>query len=405
MKRVVAIPGVGVGREVLEAALPLLQSLAPDVEFTSAELRVVPDARARIEEALRRRLEEQCSNGRIPAELGERLLRGPAAQPLGPAPLFGEVKRELYKGSFPESARRKLWDCFPVNLSAQARLAVASADACLLGATGPGTGAFLFWLRQGLELYANVRPVFSLNNGPAAQPSGSADFVVVRENTEGFYSLIESWEQPGRMATALRVVTRAACERVCRRAVLEARRMAARGRAGKVTVAHKANVLNLTCGLFRDVCLEILRTEGVPHEEMHVDACALEIVRDPGRFDVIVTTNLFGDILSDVGAHHMGGLGAAPSGNYGARSALFEPVHGSAPDIAGKAIANPVAAFLSGAMLLEHLGRPADGERLRRAVIACVRRGRTTPDLGGGLTTRQAAEAIAEAVVPEAAHA
>jgi isocitrate/isopropylmalate dehydrogenase len=153
-------------------------------------------------------------------------------------------------------------------------------------------------------------------------------------------------------------------------------------------------VLRATCGLFRRVALETLAAEGVPADERHVDACALELAREPRRFDVILTSNLFGDVLSDLAAMHMGGLGAAPSGSYGEGFALFEPVHGSAPELAGRGAANPLAAFLSGAMLLEHLGFGAGGDALRRAARACAAEGFTTPDLGGTRRTGEVARRV-----------
>ena len=165
-----------------------------------------------------------------------------------------------------------------------------------------------------------------------------------------------------------------------------------------MTIVHKANVLKVTDGLFRESCLDVARSyPDVEFDEMLVDATAMWLVRDPGRFDVIVTTNLFGDILSDLAAGLVGGLGVAPSGNVGAaRVAVFEPVHGSAPDIAGRGAANPIGAMISGAMLLDHVGEPAAATALRRAVQATVRGGLTTPDLGGMATTSQVTAAVCD---------
>jgi homoisocitrate dehydrogenase len=168
-----------------------------------------------------------------------------------------------------------------------------------------------------------------------------------------------------------------------------------------VTVVHKANVLKLTDGLFRQACLTVA-TEfpDVAVKEMLVDAAAMWLVKDPNRFDVIVTTNLFGDILSDEASGLVGGLGVAPSANVGAgRVAVCEPVHGSAPDIAGKGIANPVGAILSAAMLFDHWGEAAHGDRVRRVVAETVAAGIITPDLGGRATTTQVTEAILDRLV------
>ena len=165
-----------------------------------------------------------------------------------------------------------------------------------------------------------------------------------------------------------------------------------------VTIVHKANVLKLTDGLFREACLDVAKEyPDVTVKELLVDAAAMWLVKDPARFDVIVTTNLFGDILSDLAAGLVGGLGVAPSANIGAgRVAVFEPVHGSAPDIAGQGIANPVGAILSAAMLLEHIGRPEAAKQVRQAVAATLADGIMTPDLSGTATTELVTNAIIE---------
>ncbi len=162
-----------------------------------------------------------------------------------------------------------------------------------------------------------------------------------------------------------------------------------------VTIVHKANVLKLTDGLFREQCLKV--AAGFPEievKEMLVDAMAMRLVRDPENFDVIVTTNLFGDILSDEASALVGGLGVAPSANIGERLAVFEPVHGSAPDIAGQGIANPVGAILSAAMLLDHIGHSGAADRVRSAVNATLAEGVLPRDLGGGATTRDVIKAV-----------
>jgi isocitrate/isopropylmalate dehydrogenase len=160
-------------------------------------------------------------------------------------------------------------------------------------------------------------------------------------------------------------------------------------------VVHKANVLRATCGLFRSVALEV--AGGFPEielREMLVDTCAMELVRAPEQFEIIVTTNLFGDILSDEACMFAGGLGVAASANIGAEAAVFEPVHGSAPDLAGSGRANPIATLLAAAMMLDHLGETRSGELLRRAVEECISAGQVTPDLGGSLSTQAATQAV-----------
>jgi homoisocitrate dehydrogenase len=274
---------------------------------------------------------------------------------------------------------------------------VAAADGTLFGATqSPSTVVAgyrspILALRKQFDLYANLRPAGQLI--PGGRP---VDLLIVRENTEGLYSGRE--HRDGDTAIAERVITRRASERIARVAFEEARRRITQdeSRSTHVTIVHKANVLKLTDGLFRESCLAVAQDYGdVKVDEMLVDAAAMWLVKDPTRFDVIVTTNLFGDILSDEAAGLVGGLGVAPSANLGAgRVAVFEPVHGSAPDIAGQGIANPVGAILSAAMLLDHLGEPAGAERVRRAVTATIAAGITTPDLGGRGTTAQVTEAI-----------
>jgi len=306
------------------------------------------------------------------------------------------------------------WDCFlkwGTSLPEATLRAVSSADATLFGATqSPSTrvegySSPILALRRQLDLFANLRPVSALlaaRPGLAAERAEGArpvDLLIVRENTEGLYSGRERID--GDTAIAERVITRRASERIARAAFEQARKRASPtfgrpARRAKVTIVHKANVLKLSDGLFREACLGI--AAGYPDvevEEMLVDTTAMRLVKDPVRFDVLVTTNLFGDILSDLAAGLVGGLGVAPSGNLGSgRPAVFEPVHGSAPDIAGQGIANPVGAILSAAMLLEHLGEDAGAQRVRAAVAATVAAGVTTPDLGGTARTREVTEAI-----------
>jgi homoisocitrate dehydrogenase len=292
------------------------------------------------------------------------------------------------------------WDCFQRTGTALPDAtvdAVASADGALFGATQspnevvPGYRSPILALRKRFDLYANLRPTNSLlPDGP------QLDFLIVRENTEGLYAGRERAEGAD-TAIAERVITRQASERIARVAFEQARRRSSVvGRRSCVTVVHKANVLKLTDGLFRQACLAVAKEySDVPVKEMLVDAAAMWLGKDPHRFDVIVTTNLFGDILSDEASGLVGGLGVAPSANVGAgRVAVCEPVHGSAPDIAGKGIANPMGAILSAAMLFDHWGEAAHGDRVRRAVAEAVAASIITPDLGGRATTTQVTEAI-----------
>jgi isopropylmalate/isohomocitrate dehydrogenase-like protein len=237
-------------------------------------------------------------------------------------------------------------------------------------------------LRRHFNLYANLRPAISILP-PEKLPTGrSYDIVVVRENTEGLYIQREEVTPEG--VIAQKVVTREASERICRYAFEHA---LTNGRK-KVTGVHKGNVLRKSDGLFREVFLEVAKEYDLPYDECYVDAAAMFLVKEPERFDVIVTMNIYGDILSDLTAGLIGGMGYAPSGNIGDDFAIFEPVHGSAPDIAGQGIANPSAAILCGAMMLEYSGNAELGTRIRQALSAAITEGHLTKDVGGALDTQ-----------------
>lgn len=271
--------------------------------------------------------------------------------------------------------------------------AVRHADAALLGAvtTPPNIPNYfspVVRMRQSLDLYANLRPTRSI---PHESSRPNIDLIIVRENTEGLYSGIERLEDDGNRAITERVITRKCSERVIRNAFELARQTNRKS----VHVVHKANVLRQTCGLFRTVALEIAKEyPDITMHEMLVDTCAMELVRAPEQFDVIITTNLFGDILSDEACMFVGGLGVAASGNIGADAAVFEPVHGSAPTIVGTGKANPIATLLATAMMLDYLNETESAERLRKAVNECIANNESTPDLGGSLTTGQVTERV-----------
>jgi isocitrate dehydrogenase (NAD+) len=250
-------------------------------------------------------------------------------------------------------------------------------------------------LRQEFDLYANVRPTKTI------VPEGrfqNVDLVIVRENTEGLYvGLDYTFKIAGdrrALAQAMSIVTREGSERVARFAFEYAK---AHGRK-KVTIVHKANILKATSGLFLESAQRIAKQyDGVvAWDDKIVDNTAMQLVIRPEQFDVIVTTNLFGDILSDEAAGLVGGLGLAPGANIGTHAAIFEAVHGSAPDIAGKGIANPSAQMLAAAMMLDHVGELDAGNRLRRAIeTAIVKDTVRTKDLGGSATTAEFARAVA----------
>jgi homoisocitrate dehydrogenase len=331
MKTICLIPGDGIGKEVIHAAVEVLRALELALDFTHAEAG---------------------------------------------------------------------WACFQQHGEAIPSATVdrvAHADATLFGAVSspaakvPGYRSPILYLRKRFDLYANLRPTQSL---PGAFSRQNIDLLIVRENTEGMYAGRERREGDD-MAIAERVITRKASERIVRVAFEQARlRRQASQKPARVTIVHKANVLKETDGLFREAALNVAKEfPDVKHDEMLVDAMSMRLVKDPEKFDVIVTTNLFGDILSDEAAGLIGGLGVASSANIGSGAAVFEPVHGSAPDIAGQGIANPIGAILSAALLLDYLKEPA-AQNVRSAVDRVIRAGLLTPDLGGQATTRVVTDAI-----------
>lgn len=254
-------------------------------------------------------------------------------------------------------------------------------DCVLFGAIttppDPNYRSALLRLRKELDLYANIRPF----------TSSGLDFIIVRENTEGLYSGLE--EVGEGEARTVRVITRRGSKRIAEKAcdLVAGRR--------KLTIVHKSNVLK-SDRLFLKTCREVAELRSVPYEDMLVDAAAYNLVLRPQRFDVLVTTNLFGDILSDEAAGIVGSLGLCASSNVGDRYALFEPIHGSAPDIAGKGIANPVGAIRSAAMMMEWLGSPEMAKRIEKAVLLSLADGRETPDLGGSCSTAEVTKAVIE---------
>jgi isocitrate dehydrogenase (NAD+) len=258
---------------------------------------------------------------------------------------------------------------------------------------GKGFRSVNVTLRQALDLYANVRPVRSL---PGVEPRfEGTDIVIVRENTEDLYAGLELMILPG-VAQSLKIVTEKGCTRICEYAFEYAERQ---GRK-RVTCVHKANIMKLTDGLM----LEVFRRTALKHPriepaEVIVDACAMQMVRNANKLDVIVTGNLYGDILSDLGAGLVGGLGIVPGANIGLNAAVFEAVHGSAPDIAGKGVANPTALIQSSVMMLNHMGLQAAAQNIETALIDVYRRGEVrTPDLGGGASTDQFADAVCKSL-------
>ena len=266
---------------------------------------------------------------------------------------------------------------------------VKNADACLFGAAGETAADVIVKLRQEMKMFANLRPVKSYPNTNSL--AENIDFIIVRENTEGLYIADkEEFTQEG--AVARRVITREAEERI----IDYAFQYAKDNKKSKVTGVHKANVLKKSDGLFREIFYEVgERYPDIEKEDFYVDATAMYLITQPESFEVIVTTNLFGDILSDEGAGLVGGLGLIPSANIGDEGALFEPVHGSAPDIAGKGIANPIAMMLSAVMMLRYLGENESAERLENAILKLLTDAKVlTGDLGGSATTSEVTNEI-----------
>ena len=327
-KKVAVIPGDGIGPEVIDAALHVLDALDLDVEYLHADAGL-------------------ACRGRTGSYLPDVTL---ATVREADAVLFGAITSPL-----------------------------ASED--------PQYKSVILQLRQELDAYANLRPARDLGQ-PCKAPG--LDLVLVRENSEGMYNCPEEEDEEG--VTTFRRITRRGSSRVTRFALEYAR---ARGRK-RVTCLHKANVLRKSDGLFRTVFREeAARVPEVQADEMLLDNAALQLVLNPHRFDVLVTMNLYGDVLSDEMAGLVGGLGFAPSASYGPTKALFEPVHGSAPDIAGKGIANPCGAILSAALMLDYLGMPDKARRVEDGVRAALQEARTA-DAGGLAATGAFAQLVAD---------
>jgi isocitrate/isopropylmalate dehydrogenase len=315
-------------------------------------------------------------------------------------PSCGEAVVEQFGTAFPDEARE----------------AADAADAILFGATGEASIIIMAYLRFFLRTYANVRPMkfYAGSQSPLKKPD-DIDFVVLRENLEGMYpgregdisDLAKTWPDYrdllgkrfadfGEGKFAIRIITKEGSDRIARFACELARKRKKKGHQGKITCVHKVNMLRESCGLFKHRVEEMLKEyPELTYEHFHVDDAARRLVRFPQEMDVIVTSNMFGDILSDLGAELVGGLGIAPSGCYGDGKAYFESVHGSAPDIAGLGVANPTATILSAVMMLEYLGMPHEAAALEKAVAAVYRKGKTLPrDQGGKATTTEFAAAV-----------
>lgn len=274
---------------------------------------------------------------------------------------------------------------------------IKNSDVCLKAPVGESAADVIVVLRRMLDLYANIRPSKSYPHMPALRDD--IDMVIVRENTEDLYTGKEF--SLGDSAVALRIISEDASKRIAKYAFETAKQ---RNSMKKVTCVHKSNVMRVTDGLFAKACIEVSKDyPEIEFEEMYVDACAMNLIRQPEKFDVVVTTNLFGDILSDESSQVVGGLGMAPAANLGDNFALFEPVHGAAFDIAGQNIANPSSFLLSIKMMLDWLGAKHNDQKcfematkLESTIFDLVKSGIKTKDIGGDKTTLEFTKQITD---------
>ncbi|MCW4024314.1 MAG: isocitrate/isopropylmalate dehydrogenase family protein [Candidatus Bathyarchaeota archaeon] len=277
---------------------------------------------------------------------------------------------------------------------------IKNSHACMKGPVGESAADVIVKLRLIFDLYANLRPLKAYPSVPVARPD--IDMMFVRENTEDVYKGLEHQLDPD-TTICIRLITRRACERIAHKAFQMAR---LRNNKKKVTAIHKANVMRVTDGLFRDVCRGVAKEySDIAFNELYVDAASMRLIKEPHAFDVLCTCNMFGDILSDEAAQQIGGLGMAPGANIGDNFALFEPIHGSAPNRAGKQTANPISMILSAKMMFDWLGEKYQdpkcieaGKAIENGVLYALRNKQSVPDCGGTTTTLGMAKAIAAAL-------
>jgi len=301
------------------------------------------------------------------------------------------VKLDIIKLEAGDSTLKKTGKALPDDTLEK----IKNSDACLKAPVGESAADVIIVLRRSLDLFANIRPARSYPNMPSLKEN--IDMVIVRENTEDLYTGMEF--EIGDISVALRKISKYASERIAKYAFAIAEQ---RNMKRQVTCVHKSNVMRKTDGLFARSCESIAKNfPKISFEQMYVDACAMNLIRQPESFDVIVTTNLFGDILSDEASQVVGGLGMAPAANIGDNFALFEPVHGAAFDIAGKHIANPSSFILSTKMMFEWLGLKNNdksclevAKKIEDAVYGTVKEGIKTKDIGGNKTTREFTQSV-----------
>ncbi|WP_415381600.1 isocitrate/isopropylmalate dehydrogenase family protein [Halosimplex sp. TS25] len=296
-----------------------------------------------------------------------------------------DVDFDFVEGEAGDAVKEETGEALP----AETRELAADADATLFGAAGETAADVILPLREVVGSFANVRPARSYPGLDAVQPD--TDLVFIRENTEGVYAGIEAEIDDG-----VRTLTRVITEDASREIAEFGFRYAKQNGFDDVTIAHKANVMRQTDGLFLETAQEVGDSFDADYDTALMDALAMHLVMHPEDYGVVICPNLAGDMLSDLAAGLVGGLGLLPSANVGEENALFEPVHGSAPDIAGEGIANPSAMILSAAMLLDHLGYGDEATAVRDAVEGVLDSGPRTPDLGGDASTDEVTEAVVE---------
>jgi 3-isopropylmalate dehydrogenase len=296
-----------------------------------------------------------------------------------------DVDFDFVEGDAGDAVKAETGDALPQ----ETRELAADADATLFGAAGETAADVILPLREIVGSFANVRPARTYPGLDAVQPD--TDIVFIRENTEGVYSGIEAEIDDG-----VRTLTRVITEDASREIAEFGFRYARRNGFDDVTIAHKANVMRETDGLFLETAQEVGDSFDVDYDTALMDALAMHLVMHPEDYGVVICPNLAGDMLSDLAAGLVGGLGLLPSANVGSENALFEPVHGSAPDIAGEGVANPAATILSAGMLLDHLEFGDEAARVREAVEGVLADGPRTPDLGGDASTVEVTDAVVD---------
>ncbi len=393
MKKIIVIPGHGVGKEVFSYILPLLDKI--NIEYTISDV----DHLASIEsiglkvakfknifvDSWKSNLFELSPEERREFEI---ILKKDDIRHF-----ISFIRGLIFKERLPSDLIQEFLFTVSRGISPEFRDNVDKYDSILLGPVETEAGGyFLLWVRAYLDLYINMRPVKSYNDNK------NIDMVIVRENSEDLYAGIEGMLNED-VYYAKKVTTKFAVERIAKFAFSMAQERKKNGLSGKVTVVHKANLLGITDGSFLRISKEISKLyEGIELNDIHVDNCAMQLILNPEQFNILLAPNLYGDILSDEASALVGGLGLAPSVQKGDRYSVFGPVHGTAPDIAGKGIANPLATVLSIAMMCDHLGMKKESDLIEMGVRKLIQKGIKTVDLGGKSTTKEVCNGLINAM-------